>query len=217
MASPPFPLTATSSSFKLNRPDLNISFRFGVEQGAKLRACDDLRHSATNLARVVETTIELVIWDRLAEISNLVNTMGRVWSFFKADHEADYKQLPMGASHSSLAVIPLMSPRGNPRYGFIIRAMMFGAVAALLRYNVFPRLISELSTQIFGVPLLVFFDDFGPIAPAEIADSALGTFALFLPKLGIKLKTENPNMVVESLSSALGDISLVPPTATPYQ
>ena len=63
---PPFHLTAASSSFKLTRPELNIAFRFGAEQGAKLRACDDLRHAGTNLACVVETPIKLVRWGQIS-------------------------------------------------------------------------------------------------------------------------------------------------------
>ena len=41
----PFPLTTSGAPFALALKDLGVAFRFGVEQGAKLRACDDLRHS----------------------------------------------------------------------------------------------------------------------------------------------------------------------------
>ena len=145
----PFPLCDSKDSFVLQNPKLNIAFRFGVEQGAKLRACDDLRHSRTNLSCVVETPIKLVSWDHLAELTNLVNDGSRDWGFFKADHEAAYKQLPLDYSHANLAVIALRSPTNGLWYGFLSRTLMFGAIAAALRYNVFPRLLSPKLFQSF--------------------------------------------------------------------
>ena len=167
-----------------------MAFRFGVEQSDKLRACDDLRHARTNLACVVETPIKLVCWDHLVEIANLVNDGKRDWAFIKADHEAAYKQLPMCMGHQKLAVIALRSPADDRWYGFFSRTMVFGAVAAVLHYNVFSRILSEITTKLFGIPLLCFFDDFGALIPADLAERALGTFTAFCQKLGIKLKSE---------------------------
>ena len=187
---PPFPLSLDESPSKLVHPRLNVAFRFGVEQGSKLRACDDLRHARTNLACIVETPIKLASWDHVAQLSNLVNTGSRDWSFFKADHEAAYKQLPLAPEFSKLAAVALRSPVDHLWYGFVSRTMVFGAVAAAIRYNVFPRLIAELFTKLFGIPMLVAFDDFGDIIHAEISEAAIRTFALFCSKLGIQLKTE---------------------------
>ena len=53
----------------------------------------------------------------------------------------------------------------------------------------FSRLIAELFTQLFGIPLLVFFGDFGAIIPYEVSDAALHVFTLFCSKLGIALRT----------------------------
>ena len=135
---------------------LSIAFRFGVEQSDKLRACDDLCHARTNLACVVETPIKLVSWDHLAELSNLANTSDRDWALFKADHEAAYKQLPLDYNHTKLAVIALRSPVDGQWYGFLSRTLMFGAVSAVLHYNVLPRLLSELVSQLLSIPVLCF-------------------------------------------------------------
>ena len=67
--------------------------------------------------------------------------------------------------------------------------MIFGAVAAVLRYNAFSRLLSELVSMVLGIPILCFFDDFGSIVPADLAERALATFTSFCSKLGIQLKT----------------------------
>ena len=126
MASPPFHLAEKETPFKLSHPHLNIAFRFGVEQGSKLRACDDLRYARTNLASIVETPIKLVNWDHVVGLSNILNASDRDWSFFKADHEAAYKQLPLKASNAKLAVVALRSPIDQRWYGFVRRTMVFG-------------------------------------------------------------------------------------------
>ena len=186
----PFPLCASNSPFVLHNPELNIAFRFGVEQGSKLRACDDLRRSRTNFPCVVETPIKLARWDHLAELTNLVNDGSRDWVFFIADHEAAYKQLPLDYSHAKLAVIALRSPHDGRWYGFLSRTLMFGAIAAVLRYNVFSRLLSELVSKLLVIPLLCFFDDFGSVVPKVLAGRALANFTAFCPKRGIQLKAD---------------------------
>ena len=50
----------------------NISFRFGVLQSVKLRAFGDLKHAMTNSARSVETPNQLVSWDHLVQMSQLL-------------------------------------------------------------------------------------------------------------------------------------------------
>ena len=70
-------------------------FSLCAEQGEKLRACDDLRHSLTNLACVVLTPAKFPAWGHIAEISRLLNKDSRDWGFPKADREASYKQPPL--------------------------------------------------------------------------------------------------------------------------
>ena len=45
------------------RRGFNIAFRFGAEQAAKLRACDDLNRGLTSAACAALTHIQLVSWD----------------------------------------------------------------------------------------------------------------------------------------------------------
>ena len=44
--------------------------------------------------------------------------------------------------------------------------MVFGAIAAVLHYNVFSRTLAELSNRYLGIPLLRFFDDCGELTPS---------------------------------------------------
>ena len=85
---PPLPLSNEENPFVPKRSQMNVAFRFGVDQSDNLRARDDLRHARTNLAFVVETPINLVRWGHLDELSNLVKIGERDWAFFKADREA---------------------------------------------------------------------------------------------------------------------------------
>ena len=169
---------------------LNYAFRFGVAQGEKLRACDDLKHALTNRACIVRTPIKLVSWDHVAEVCRRAASSRSDWHFFKADHEAAYKQLPMKWEHSRLAVITLRCPTDGKWYAFRSRTMVFGAVAAVLHYNVFSRVLAELFTKLFGIPILSFFDDFGALIPGPLAKAALEAFKAFCELLGIRLKAE---------------------------
>ena len=140
----------------------------------------------TSLACVLGAPINLVRWGQVAQLANLANARGGVCAFSKSDDEAVYKQIPIEADRAILAVAASLSPVDNRRYGFISRTIVFGAVSAVLHYNVFPRHISEIFTRLFGPPPHpVFFDDFGDISPLEVSEAALRTSALFCSKMGI--------------------------------
>ena len=186
--SPPIPLNADGRPTTWHSPHHNVAFRFGVEQAEKLRACDDLRHSLTNLACHVATPIQLVSWDHISELSSLLNNHRDDWEMLKADHEAAYKQLPMAPSDQDTAVIALRCPLDGLWYGFASRTLVFGSIAAVLHYNIFSRVITDLVNQLFGIPLVCFFDDFASLMKRLLSDAALGTFTEFCSLLGISLK-----------------------------
>ena len=148
-----FPLASSGDPFTSRDSSLNIAFRFGVEQSEKIRACDYLRHSLTNIACVVLAPINRASWGRHAEIPRLLNRGSREWGFFKADRESPYKKIPLGENHVRLAVIALWRPIDGQWYGFFSRTVMFGAISAVLHYNLFfspPRWAGE---QAFRNPL----------------------------------------------------------------
>ena len=74
--------------------------------------------------------------------------------FFKADREEAYKQLPMGPGHRNIAMVSLRNPDTGEWVDFPPKALLFGAVAEVLHYNCFSRLLSVLFNKIFGVPLI---------------------------------------------------------------
>ena len=132
-----FPLREAMGPGGFKDKAINVAFRFGVAQDDKLRACDDLRHALVNLACKVTTPIKLVSRDHVAELCRSSAGSSYDWSFFKADHQAAYKQLPLDPSETNLAITGLRNPKGNLWYGFYSRTLVFGAVSAVLHYNVF--------------------------------------------------------------------------------
>ena len=90
----PIPLNSEGRPTTWRPQRFNIAFRFGVEQAEKLRACDDLRRSLTNLACHVTTPIQLVSRGHISQLSHLLNNGADDWDLLKAGHEAAYKQLP---------------------------------------------------------------------------------------------------------------------------
>ena len=69
------------------------------------------------------------------------------------------------------------------------KALLFGATSAALRYNCFSRLIAVLFNMTFGISLVAYFDDFGPLVPKSLCRRAIRTFEQFRDTLGIKLKS----------------------------
>ena len=65
---------------------------------------------------------------------------------------------------------------------------MFGAVSAVIHYNIFALIIAELVCRIFGIPTISYFRDFGAPLPAELAQLGLTTFTKWCHLLGIALK-----------------------------
>ena len=157
---PPVPLHTDGRPHSWKLKGFNLAFRFGVKQAENLRACDDWKHSMTNLACSVHTPIKLVSWDHIAQISHLISEGKLELGMVKADHEAAYKQLPIDPDDQALTIIALRCPTDNKWYGFVTRTLVFGVVAAVLRYNVFPRAVSCGICRVFGIPTGCFLTIF---------------------------------------------------------
>ena len=94
----------------------------------------------------------------------------------------------MRSRHYRLSLVTLRFPSNGKRCIFRSRTMFFGAVAAVLHYNFFIGIVAELLTKIFGIPILIFFGDFGSWAPGPLARRALEVPDAFFELLGIRLK-----------------------------
>ena len=152
----PIPLNADGRPTTWRSKRYNIAFRCGVDHAEKLRACDDLRHSLTNLACRVKAPIHLVSWGHISQISQLVNNGAGDWELFISDHEAACKLPPLNPDDQDASIIAPMSPRDQLWYGGPSRTLVFGSIAAVIHYNVFSRLTTDLVNQLFGTPLVSF-------------------------------------------------------------
>ena len=164
-----------------------IAFRFGVEQEENLRACDDLRRSSTNLARRVDTPILLISRGPISQIAQLLDNMVDEWGLFKDGHVAAYKQPILDLHDRDTSIIALRNPYDKLWYGYASRALVFGSIADVVRYNAVSRLITDLSNRLFGIPIVSFFGDFAEITNRLLSDSALANLAEFCSILGIKM------------------------------
>ena len=133
----------------------NPAFRFGVQQGRKLRAVGDLKRSATNDATFVATPINLPSWDHIAQMRALYYLKGdrRPLAMAKADHADAYKQLPVTTNDELAAAVTLKGPVDGQRYGFIPHTQLFGSTAAALHYNCLSRVIASLACRVLEIPM----------------------------------------------------------------
>ena len=70
---PATPLSDDGKPMEWRSKRYKISFRLGVIQSDKMRACDALKRSMANLARTIEKQIKLVSCDNIAQISHLLS------------------------------------------------------------------------------------------------------------------------------------------------
>ena len=98
------------------------------------------------------------------------------------------QESPLRPDHAHLAFAALRSPREGQWYAFPPRALIFGAISAVLHYNCFSRLLTCLTNRIFGIPLVGYFDDYGVMLPDSLSRPGLSTFNCFCDKLVVILK-----------------------------
>ena len=156
----------------------NPAFRFGVLQGEKLRAVDDLKQSYTNAAAQVLTPINLPTWDHFSSLIKLMTKLAPSLplGFAKADHSDAYKQLPLRPDHRGLAAITLREPSSGRWRCFLPNTQVFGSTTAVLQYNCLSRVIATLARRLLKIPVMGYFDDFGIVDPLSLTKEALQAF-----------------------------------------
>ena len=102
--------------------------------------------------------------------------------------------MPLIPDQSGDCIVALRNPPGGLRYGFRPRTLLFGAVAAVLRYNCFSRISAVLACRILDIPTVTYFEDIGSMSKSSISDDALGTFAEFCRILMVLLKKEKSGL-----------------------
>lgn len=116
------------------------------------------------------------------------------WVMFRADRKASYKQLIIDPADQATAIIALKHPGANRRYGFVTRTLIFGAAAAVLRYNVISRLLVALVIRYMGIALVCYFDDFAATIRPTLGQEPLDAFALFCSLMGFQLEEQKSDV-----------------------
>ena len=115
----------------------NASFRFGVQQGAKLRAGGDPKRSQWNRVAAEQTPVNLAARDRVSAISRMFQEAVSLDCSATAstDHEDALKQPPVCDGRRMLSVGTISGPNSGKVRCFIPRTRLFGATAAVFLYN----------------------------------------------------------------------------------
>ena len=139
-----------------------MAYRLGAQQEAKLRACDDLKHSLANRFCRNKTPIQLVTWGHISKLSRLLTQDGGEWHLCKADREAAYKQLPISPDDQWAEIVAMRHPTSGKWFGFVTRTPVFGSVAALLHYNILSGIWKALASHLLGTPQWCILATFPP-------------------------------------------------------
>ena len=151
---PPTPLllirTETYSGRISTRPTWPISPP--VLHGGEIRACGDFKYGLINICAADFTPIALPTWGHIGQIASDLPNHPRVWPFMKAAHRSANKNLPPNPDQSEFC-IAAHRPLGDSNWhGFACRALLFGAAAAVRRYNSPSRAAAVIINRLFGLP-----------------------------------------------------------------
>ena len=108
------------------------SFPFGVGQGPKRRAANDLKRSDANKAAAGRRLVKLPTWGRVAAVSRTLRG-SKCLVMAKAGRAAPHAQLPATERHNKLATFALRDPGAQKLKGFITDTQLFRSAAAVLR------------------------------------------------------------------------------------
>ena len=120
----------------------------------KLRACGDLRQNVVNMRTSFISPITLPTWDHIAQLSMAAYRTNTRSTFLKADHDAEYKQLPLDPDFAGITVVALRGPVTSKWHEFFPRVLLFGAVSSVIHYNFFARSLAVLINRTLGIPAL---------------------------------------------------------------
>ena len=194
-----------------------ISRRFGVSQDNKVRGCDDFLRSRVNETASSDRTVKLSTLDSFMSLASA--TLQKFPDFppvfFKRDHEAAYRQIPLGKDSYAFSVIAFWSHRCKRPVAFVHHALPFGAVNSVVIYNRVSQALTELARRMFFLPADGYFDDYWCVLPSfsgQFCNRAFEVYGLLHSILGFSLKPSKdvPPTHSGELLGHVVDLSSVP-------
>ena len=134
----------------------NISRRFGVEQGAKVRACDDETASKVNAGCEPSERLRVDGLDALlAAITLFFTCAGCVLSLLKADIDSAYRRVPIKPSDRWAAFVAFAADFQGARTSFVSGhyAMPFGAVGSVHSWDRIGALLVHIIRWQLRIPI----------------------------------------------------------------
>lgn len=108
--------------------------------------------------------------------------------WWKQDHDGAYRQIPLPRGDRPLTVVAFCHPETGKLVYYFHRALPFGAVASVYKYNRVSRAAVFLARRILGVPVDSYFDDFWGVDSAAVVESGFDAFVALHDCLGLFLK-----------------------------
>ena len=122
-----------------------------------------------------------------------------------ADLENAYKQLAVNPAHAPLSVIAAQDPADGKVKLFRAISLMFGETAAVYGFLRISRALGAIASNLFGLLVVEFFDDFTQIEASKLCDSALASSESFLALLGWRVSMkETKRLPFEKKFTSLG-------------
>ncbi|CAE7670291.1 unnamed protein product [Symbiodinium sp. CCMP2592] len=175
------------------------SRRFGVEQGDKTRAIDDLRASMVNATCTSSEKILLQDIDVVAQTAKCFmdavirrKSPGNRQIVGRAlDLKAAYKQLASSPLDAWASVLAVWDPTCKKHKYFRFSTLPFGAIHSVTSFNRVARALRLILLRIVKLIVTSFYDDFCQLETEALAESAKTTAELVLRILGWKV-AEDP-------------------------
>jgi hypothetical protein len=122
-----------------------------------------------------------------------------------ADLENAYKQLAVNPAHAALSVIAAQDPADGKVKLFRALSLMFGETAAVYGFLRVSRALAAIASNLFGLLVVEFFDDFTQIEAARLCASAQSSIESFLKLLGWRVSMkEAKRLSFEKKFTSLG-------------
>ena len=161
--------------------------RFGVEQGGKLRACDDAAESLHNAGSTQHDKLRCQAADfpaRAADrFAERIGRDSRGWSLIHGTDDVDAAYRRVLTASPGYTVAALWDQASQRVRYFTMAGSAFGLVSSVLYFNAVPACIASAARRLLGLVTDHYFDDFDTVVMEEVGAAgqlSLGTLCRLL-------------------------------------
>ena len=216
------PFTATEMHTEFGENAWRAQVRFGTVQsngagGVKIRAIDNAKSALINAAASTTETIRCITVEFAAACAALVLMWCSILSISMLalgigfdDMRSAYRRIP--TCHPQFTVFAVWDVAQRKVVFYYLPGLQFGAVAAVLNFNRFPKIMVHMARVLFAVMVDQYFDDYMTIDTTDGMDSAQNSLILCHDLVGPDLIEFKKHKAIADSNVGLGheiDVSLV--------